>query len=259
MGMKKIILFTLLIAFLQFPVHGVAQEPALEMDYACHDLEGKERWKATTEVIARPEKGEHIYELVENGKGLYSGFKEKIIWHTTMDFESGEDYVKPIFLKKEIFDIDRKPIAIQTQEFSYKRQEVVCTNENIDSGKKKKKVFKFKKEAINRLTLALYIQKFLEKGDTKRKTYMVTDEPQFYKVDIKTVSQEIIDINGAQTKTYKLCIDPKLGIFDIVKLVIPKSYIWHLGEPDFAWIKFKGLESNPSSPQVEIISLKQKK
>jgi len=256
--MKRIILLIIFLTLIYPPIHLGAEEPTLKLVYLCSDLEGTKRWQAATEIISLPEKGEDYFKLTETGVGFYSGFKGKISWLSEMNFQSTSDYVKPLYMKKEISDLEGNLIAIQTQEFDYAGQEVVCTNHDILSDKKSQKRFKFKKEVINRLTLALYVQKFLKNGDTKRKTYMVTDEPQFYRMDIKVVDEEKINIEGKEVDTYKICIDPKLGIFDIVKLIIPKSYIWHKSEPDFAWLRFKGLESNPSSPQVEIISLEPK-
>jgi len=118
--------------------------------------------------------------------------------------------------------------------------------------KKIEKTFKFKDDIVTRLILGLYIQKFLENGETEKTVELVSSEPQLYKVNIRITGEEKIDINGREKIAYKLCLDPDIGLLNIFKFFISKTYVWHSSVPDFEWLKYVGLENTISSPKVEI-------
>ena len=70
------------------------------------------------------------------------------------------------------------------------------------------------------------------------------------------VGEEEIDISGEKQKALKICLDPQLGLFNFMKVFIPRAYMWYSAGGDFKWLQYKGLEDNLSSPVVEIKKIK---
>ena len=219
--------------------------------YTCYYADGTQRWFANTEI--KHKQGD-VYILAESGEGNYSGFDVKVSWLAELEFESNESIVKPLRMKKYVFNEHGDALVNESQEFDFDKNIVTCVRENIPEKSFKTKKFKFDKDMVNRLLLGLYIQKLLEQGKSQHKVQMVTGEPGFYNIEIKIVDEEIVEINGKAVKAYKICLDPTLGIFDFVKIFLPKAYVWHSANPNFEWLMYKGLEGDINSPRVEVVT-----
>ena len=226
------------------------KEDKFVTNYTCFDLKGNERWKAETEISHTDKKD--IYLLTERGKGYFSGFKDRISWIAKLKFLSTKDSVKPLKMEKQIFNQGGKVITRQTQKFDFTNKKVIYSYENLITKRKMEKVFRFKGDIVNRLILSLYVQKFLKNGEKEQTVFILSDEPSLYRVRIKIIGEEEIECKGRKKTVYKLCLDPDIGLLNIFKFVLPKIHIWHLATPHYEWLKYVGLESNITSPKVEI-------
>ena len=249
--MKKLTI--LIVLFLLYPclVLG-SSEDVFKTSYECFDLKGDKRWKATTQIMQVTDGRENIYLITEKGEGIFSGFKDKMSWIATLEFKSSKDTIIPIESQKHIFDENGKMVTSSVQKFDFKNKNVSCTRKNLLTGKKKEKNFKFKHDIVNRLMLGLYIQKVLENKKTEDTVQLLSSKPRLYKVKIKVIGQETININRKEKKAYKLCLDPDIGLLNIFKVFLPKAYTWHSATPEYEWLKYVGLESTVNSKKVEI-------
>ena len=248
--MKKLFLFTLILVTLLIPFTALAENVTYKGQYTSYDLDGKERWKASAKIV---EYNENILILTEEGSGRYYPFKDNISWVATLEFKDLGKSIKPLKSLRKIFDKDNNPIALETQIFDFKTSKVNYTYEDLITKNKVERSFTFNKDIVNRLILPLYVAKFLENNESKRYVQMITDEPKLYNVNLRVIKDETIDIDGKAIETTKVVIDPNLGLFNIFKVLIPKSYIWHNKSNGFLMQKYKGLESSPSSPKIRIV------
>jgi len=231
------------------------EKDVFETSYACYDFKGEQRWQATTQISAPADRQKGNYLLVEKGDGYYSGFKGKVSWVATLDFQSDENIVRPLKMRKEVFDASRQKVSLETQEFDYAGNTVEVVYEDLVLKKKRQARFNFSGDVANQLILGLYVQKFLEQGREKAMFEIVSGEPHIYKVYLRRVKKENIEVNGRSYAAYKLCLDPELGILSVAKIFLPKAYVWHSSLPKFEWLRYKGLEASLDSPQVEIRTL----
>ena len=222
------------------------------VSYACHDLQDNPRWKATAEI--RNKEGD-VYIITEKLNGLYYGFKGPISWVAQTELERTRDTVRPLGMDQRIFDQSGKPIAIRKQEFNFTDKVVTCTYYDLIKNTSVTKKFTFNKEVINRLLQGLYVQKFLENGETFKDIQFISPEPALYNIELRVVAKEEIEVGGKKRKAYKICFDPQLGILSFAKVFLPKAFVWHSAEPPFELLKYKGIETSISSPEVEIITL----
>ena len=246
---KPLTFLALLIVFFVTVSFSEAEEGVVRLEYECRDTLGTPRWEANTEIT---NKEGNLYVLVENVKGIYSSFDGPISWVAKMEFESTDDIVRPISLEKKIFDENGKMIRLEEQKFDYNKKIATCTHNDIPRNISKTKKFRFNNDIVNRQILGLYGQKLLKKGKTSRSVTMLSEEPGSYMIDIKVVDKETIVLNGCKREAYKISIDPRLGLLNVVKVFFPKTYAWHSAEPEFEWLKYSGLEGGVSSAKVEI-------
>jgi len=251
--LKKAIIFSVsLLLSIYISSNLDAGDDTFKTRYMCRDLKGNERWNAVAEISACTDKGPDIYKLVEKVKGYYSGFKGEISWVETLEFESNKDTVRPLKTNKKIFDGYGKTVALEYQEFDFINKKAIYHYEYLPVKRKIERTFNFKDDIVTRLILGLYIQKFLENGKTEKIVELVSSEARLYRLNIKIIGKEKMDINGCEKTAYKLCLDPDIGLLNIFKFLISKTYVWHSAAPQFEWLKYAGLENTISSPQVEI-------
>lgn len=248
----RIFVFVVCIFYAVGPSHAGIEGNVYKTSYVCNDLKGNQRWQATAEIS---HKEGDVYTITEKMNGVYSGFDGRISWVAATDFERTKDTVKPLNMDQRIFDGNGKLIAISKQDFNYADKVVTCTYEDLVKDTISKKEFVFSKDIINRLLQGLCGQKFIEAGQTSKEIQVISPEPALYSLELRMIGKEEIEVNGRRLKAYKLCFDPMLGIFDFVKVFLPKAFVWHSAEPIFEWLKYDGLESSVNSPEVEIISL----
>lgn len=229
-----------------------AEETLYKTSYVCYEDGDKERWRASTEIMPFEGEGEGVYRLIEEGQGYYSGFDGKISWVSEMIFKSNEKTIKPLKMKKKVFDEKGREIAVILQDFDYSAKKVKCIFDDLINNSKTEKEFRIRTDIINRLTLGLYVQKFLENGQKKKVVDLLSSEPALYRFVIKVVKSESIEVNGQTKEAYKLYLNPDVGLLGVFKALIPKAFVWHSSSPRYEWFKYTGLERGIDSPTIRI-------
>ena len=254
--MKKVytifLCFFTLLAFYAACSSYAATKVLYETSYICHDLKGVPRWQAAYEIRR---KGNNTYSIIERGRGRYFGFKGRISWVSETEFEGIKNTIRPLWLKKRIFDESGKVIAIQEQAFNFDDNVVTCMHEDLTKNTSLEKKFKFEGNIVNRLLQGLYVQKFIENGEVRKQVQFISPEPALYSIELRLLGTEEIEINNQKIKAYKILMDPMLGVFNFVKIFLPKAYAWHSAEPRFEWLQYEGVENNIKSPEVVITTL----
>ncbi len=245
--MKKLPI--LLICFFIFSSAGPVFSAEEDMGYVCRDMEGRERWKATNEIINK--KGD-VYIMTEKAEGVYSSFDGPVSWVAEIEFENTEETVRPLSLEKRVFDEKGNPLRVEKQKFDFTENVAVCTHQDIPKNTTRTKTFKFNKDIVNRQLLGLYTQKLLENGKKSAMVQMVSEEPGFYNILLSVVDTEDVNINGLKTRAYKIQIDPRLGLLNVAKVLFPRAFAWHSAKPEFEWLRYQGLEGGINSVKVEV-------
>ncbi len=247
--MKRLAISLLCISSLIWTCELFAAEEVVNMSYACHDLKGFSRWRAEAQI---KNVGPSVYIMTEKAKGIYSSFTGPISWVAEMKFIRTKDRIKPISLDKRIFDAAGRMIRHEKQKFDLVRNTAICTHEEPLNNVSRTKQFTFNRDVVNRLSLGLYAQKFLESGKTSEKLQMVSEEPNVYNVELKRIGKEVLNINGKRIAAYRLSIDPELGALNVFKALFPKSYAWNSATPKYEWLGYEGLEGGITSEKVQI-------
>ena len=248
----KVIILIIFLMFLIVPVCFSDIDTDFSTSYVCTDLEGNPRWGAKAIIKHLKDDPDDIFILIEDGMGYYSGFEDEVSWASVLRFKSTKDIIRPIKAEKRVFNKARELLVIETQEFDYTDKKILCTRQDKVKNHETTREFNFSSDPINRLALSLYVQKLLSNGIMEKRVDLLTADPSLVSVDIKVINEEVIDIHNKELLTFKLCLDPNLGLLSIFKVFLPKAYTWHLAQGDFAWLKYKGPESNPTSIKVLI-------
>jgi len=247
--MKKLMICFICLLSLLWETTIFGAEEVQSISYVCRNLDGDIRWRSKSDI---KNIGPGVYIMTEKARGVYSSFRGEISWVAEMKFERTKDNVRPMSLDKKVYDSKGKLIRRERQEFDLAGNTCVSIHEEPVNNISRTRKFKFNKDAVTRLSLGFYAQKFLENGKTSENIQLVSEEPNLYNVELRLMGKEIININGRKVAAYKLCVDPKLGILDFVKVLLPKSYAWHSAVPKYEWLGYSGLEAGINSEKVEV-------
>ncbi|MDD5173465.1 MAG: hypothetical protein WC482_04195 [Candidatus Omnitrophota bacterium] len=248
--MKRLLFFIMIFSSLACRGALFADEEVVSMNYVCRDLKGAVRWRANSEI---KNISPGIYIMTEKAQGVYSSFKGQVSWVAEMKFERTEDNIRPISLDKRVFDAGGNVIRHERQEFDLAANTGICTHKEPARNISRTRKFKFNRDVVTRLSLGLYAQKFLESGKTSERLQMVSEEPQLYNIELKRMGRETIGLNGRKVAAYRLCVDPRLGVLNFVKVFLPRSYAWHSAVPEYEWLGYAGLEGGINSEKVEVL------
>jgi len=250
---KKLFVFS--ICFCLLAASGLlfaAEEEVASMGYVCRDPAGRHRWQADTRIMnERP----GVYAMVEKAEGFYSGFNGRISWVARMEFERTADSIRPMRLEKRVFDEKGCLIRLEKQEFDLANNTGTCTHQEPERNISRTRNFRFNKDVVTRLSLGLYVQRFLENGKTRQRVQMVSEEPGVYDIELRLLGKEAIEVNGRKMTTYRLSIDPYLGLLSLAKVFLPKAYAWHSAGPKYEWLRYAGLEGGINSAKVEVTAV----
>jgi hypothetical protein len=248
--MKKLWIFLLCLFSLTVAPGAIsAAEEIVSLNYICRDMKGNNRWRAESEIVNI---SPGVYLMTEKAQGVYSSFKGRVSWVAEMKFERTKESVRPMSLDKRVFDANGKMIRRERQEFDLAGNSATCIHEEPATGISRTVKFKFNRDVVTRLSLGFYAQKFIGLGRTSADLQMVSEEPSLYNIELRLIGKETIEIGGRKVAAYRLCIDPKLGMFNFIKVFLPRSYAWHSAMPKYEWLGYAGLEGGIKSEKVEI-------
>jgi len=138
------------------------------------------------------------------------------------------------------------------QKFDHEKNTVLFESKNLVSKRSIRKEMGFRGDIVNRLTLVVYTKEFLRNGKKEAVVTMLTSDPRIFKLKIKVIGTEKVQVCDKKQAAYKILLDPKLGIWSVAKLFLPKMYIWNDTGPYYDWLKYVGPESTVRSPVVRI-------
>lgn len=217
--------------------------------YLCKDMKGNIRWKA---AITKTHTGNNGLLLTNEGEGIYYGFKEPVKWKALAEITDDGNNIVPVRSKNTFMSKDGKTIFEAQQEYDYERAEVTYRKKWFDSGREVRKVLRYKGDVVNEFTLGLYVERYLKKGEREKVFYLVSNDPSIYKISATIVAEEDVAINDSVYKTYKIHLDPDVGLLGVFA---PATYVWHLASPNFDWLKYHGAEDTINSPVVDMETL----
>ena len=220
--------------------------------YECIDAEGKEKWHATTTVVLSGGPDRPVHLLTEKGEGIRNGYNGRISWTTVLEYEIIDDTLRPIEMKTTIFDENGYLLEVELQRFDHVNNIAFFKSKNIPTKKIIKKEMKFKGDIVNRLTLVVYTRHFLKKGGKEATVTMLTNDPKLFRIKIKVVGTEELEMGGHKQNAFKIILDPQLGLMNVAKLFLPKMHMWNAVGPNFDWLEYTGPESSMKSPVVKI-------
>ena len=204
--------------------------------------EGKFLWQSEikSEIIAD---GKMLY-LLENGTGIYGKDRKYKTWHSDAYYHLEKERLIPYQAKLVYKDQAGKTVETMERYYYPKEKKVVG---KVDD---KVKEFEDKEDLIDEdlLGVALLNYPFEERRDFV--FHLLTNEPVIYKMTIKFLGNETLNVGGKSVDCYKLQMIPDLGALNIFGAFVPKTYFWYKTSFPHDFVRYEGLESGLNTPYI---------
>jgi len=192
----------------------------------------------------------NFFKITEIGSGDYDKYKN-ITWESLVNVENVEGFLKIIDSARTIKDNDGNIVIARKKEFDYIKNKIYYTATDGDGKIIKKKTFPIKGVVTDNIALIYFLNGFIENIESGDEFYLITNEPRLYKVDIKLMEQEVLNLGNSEIETIRLRLVPDFGLFTgVTSALVPPTFVWYELDKPHRWVKYQGLESGIGSTHV---------
>src|SRR5439155_1670916 len=73
--------------------------------------------------------------------------------------------------------------------------------------------------------------------------HLLTNEPQLYAVKIEMRGRERVKTPAGEFDCYKIEVVPELGLLNVARAFLPKTYMWFSASAPHFWVRYEGPEN----------------
>lgn len=252
--MKRILIMLLVFCF---ALAGVSQAEVFQINnmrkgkegLAARDKSsGKPLWQSEILTQKIEHAGKTFLYIKEEGSGIYGKDKKFKSWVSEAYYHFEKTRAIPYQTNLVFRDKSGKVIQRINKFYDPDEKKAVCRV----NGKEKR--FEFKEDLIDKELLGTALQNypFEEKRDVI--FHLLTNEPTVYKITVKYRGMETLKIGGRVFECHKLQMIPDLGLLNIFRAFVPKTYFWYKTSPPHDFVRYEGLESGLGTPYLVLES-----
>jgi len=195
-----------------------------------------------------------MYKYTAHGEGNYDEYKN-VAFDIEAKMEEKDRLLYPIYSFNSIKNKDGGLVARYEKKFDYAKQKIYYTISNGEGNITKNTVFPMKGLTVDGPTMIHVLKTFVaRRTENSYKTfYLISDKAQLYKINIKNMGIETLELSTGKIKAIKLRLIPEFGLLTgIAKSLIPPTFIWYSDKTPYDWLQYEGLETGIGSTHVII-------
>ncbi len=217
------------------------------------DKKTKEKRSELTYTFKRIQSPEKLnYEFYRIGQGKCDKYQD-IIWETTAQLNEKDGFLYLLNSSCTAKDAQGKTIVRYNKEFDYAKKIIYWRQLDSEGNIKKEARYPIKGKTTDDVTLMYFLKAYAANRNTPgyQTYYFLSNEPKLYKVNIKVIGTEMLDLPIGTKKAIKLKLTGDMGIVDdILDKYVPHTYVWYEDAPSFEWLQYEGLETSMQSANV---------
>lgn len=213
---------------------------------------GKERSRLSISLRKISREDQIIYQISSRGKGDYDKYQD-VTWETTSEMEEKQDLLYPLQSVTVIKEKSGQVSVTHKRRFDYAMKKIFCSLSDADGNITKEKTFPLKGLTADSATLTYVLKTYVARRNEKkyRDFYLLSDKEKLYRVTIKEIGTEALDLPLGKTECVKLRLVPNLGILTgVIGSLIPPTFVWYIDEPPYEWLQYQGLETGIGSTHI---------
>lgn len=198
--------------------------------------------------------GKVFYKFTEQGEGDYDRYKD-VTWEAIAEIEEKAGFLHTIYSIRIIRDRNGYVIVKYEKNFDYDKQKIYYTAVDGRGNIVKKGTFPIKGKTTDNETLVYFLKTFVAHRNDKRykSFYLISSEPRLYRINIKTMGSEDLELPFGKMKAIKLRLIPDMGLLTgLSGALIPPTFIWYTEESPHIWLQYEGLETGLGSSHIVV-------
>ncbi|MCX5687410.1 MAG: hypothetical protein NTV71_02010 [Candidatus Omnitrophica bacterium] len=258
--MKQLLKKILIICFLSTPLQGYAEEisKAFMREHEKGTIvyidkkASSQRSKSTFSTERTTENNKIIYKYAAWGKGDYDEYKN-VSFYIEAQVEEKNGILYPIYSFNLIKNKNGDLIAKHEKKFDYTKQKIYYTISNGKEEILENFVFPMKGFTVDGPTMIHFLKTFVAHiGESSYKTfYLISEKGQLYRINIKDMGIETLELPMGKITAIKLQLIPQLGILtSVAKSLIPPTFVWYSEQEPYDWLQYDGLETGVGSTHI---------
>jgi len=188
------------------------------------------------------------YKISSFGKGDYDKYQD-VTWETTAEMEDRKGLLYPLYSITIIKDVNIK----QEKRFDYEKRKIFYSVSGGEGNIIKEAAFPIKGLTAESATMTYVLKTFIAHRSDRayRDIYLLSDRAKLYRVTIKPMGKEILDLPSGKVEAIKLRLIPNLGLLTgIIGSLIPPTYVWYIDQHPYKWLQYQGLETGIGSTHI---------
>ncbi len=213
---------------------------------------GKERSRLSISLRKISREDQIIYQISSRGKGDYDKYKG-ITWETTSEMEEKQNLLYPLQSITVIKETSGQVDVTHKRRFDYNRKKIFCSLSDIDGNIIEEKTLPLKGLTADSTTMTYVLKTYIAHRDEEkcRDFYLLSDKGKLYRVTIKEIGTETLNLSSGKVECIKLRLIPNLGILTgVIGSLIPPTFVWYIDEPPYEWLQYQGLETGIGSTHI---------
>jgi hypothetical protein len=206
------------------------------------------RWTAEWTMEPFSEQGRPAVRFTETGHGTYSGYSQPVRWSLDAVWSADGSFY-PLRFERTVADDNGHTITTERKTFDPAKASAQFER------KREGRPPEIRQFAAPRGTLTVEgiagILRFLPFEQWRPFTVrLLTNEPEIYETRIELRGKERIKTPAGEFECYKIEIVPELGVLNVVRAFIPKTYMWFSTAAPHFWVRYQGPENGRGTPQI---------
>jgi Protein of unknown function (DUF3108) len=213
------------------------------------DSNGKPRWSAEWTMEPASANGRPAVRFTEKGRGRYTPYETTVNWTLESLWQADRNY-RPLEFDKTFRNNDGTIIATEKKTFNLISGEVRFER-NVDN-KAQTKVLEVPSDTIAVEGIAAVLRAVPFDSGRPFRIHLLTNEPKLYDTTVEPRGRERVHTPAGDIECYKVQLVPHLGILNLVRPFLPKTYLWFSVAPPHFWVRYEGLEAGLGTPQITL-------
>jgi hypothetical protein len=205
-------------------------------------------WEAKWGMEELQVQGKKAVRFTETGSGRMSTYSQEVRW-SVESIWLAEGAFRPLDTRKTITAIDGKVLLVERKHFDHDKRQVHF--ERSREGK----AAETKSLDVPDDTLAIEgLAGVLRFANVPRSrslaAHVLTNEAEVYSVTFEWRDEESVKTAAGEFHCYKVEMIPHLGVLNVIRPFLQKTYFWFTVSVPHRWIRYQGPESGPGTPEV---------
>lgn len=208
----------------------------------------KSGWTAEWGMEQIQVRGKKAVRFTETGSGRLSTFPKEVRWHVEATWQA-EDRFLPVETDKTITAADGSILLVEKKQFDHEKR-VVRVERRETGGLPETKSVEFPEDTLAPEGLAGVLRFVTIDRSHDFSAHVLSNEPNVYSVTFEWRGEERVKTPAGEFECYKVEMVPHLGILNLIRPFLSKTYFWFTKAEPHYWVRYEGSEGGPGTSDV---------